>query len=124
MPTMQDYPGSISGLGRSPGEGNDNPFQYSCLGNPMDRGAWWAPVYGVSRVRHDSVTKPPPRKLYRLHSQLHNPNPPQIDMQPINYYNDLESQEAVTIFLRISFGRQNGEVSFISSPQLSKSLMI
>ena len=32
--------GSIPGLGRSPGEGNGNPFQYSCLGNPMDRGAW------------------------------------------------------------------------------------
>ena len=33
-------PGSISGLGRSPGEGNGNPFHYSCLGSPMDRGAW------------------------------------------------------------------------------------
>ena len=32
--------GSIPGLGRSPGEGNDNPLQYSCLGNPVDRGAW------------------------------------------------------------------------------------
>ena len=35
-------PGSIPGLGRSPGEGNNNPLQYSCLENPMDRGAWWA----------------------------------------------------------------------------------
>ena len=35
---------SISGLGRSPGEGNGNPLQYSCLKNPMDRGAWWATV--------------------------------------------------------------------------------
>ena len=34
--------GLISGLERSPGEGNGNPLQYSCLGNPMDRGAWWA----------------------------------------------------------------------------------
>ena len=50
---------SIPGLGRSPGEGNDNPLQYSCLENPMDRGAWWATVYGVIRVRHDLVTKPP-----------------------------------------------------------------
>ena len=39
--------GSIPGLGRSPGEGHDNPLQYSCLGNSMDRGAWWAIVYGV-----------------------------------------------------------------------------
>ena len=40
--------GSISGLGRSPGEGNGNSLQYSCLGNPMDRGAWWATVHGVA----------------------------------------------------------------------------
>ena len=41
--------GLIPGLGRSPGEGNDNPFQYSCWENSMDRGAWWATVYGVSK---------------------------------------------------------------------------
>ena len=39
--------GSIPGLGRSPGEGNGNPLQYSCLENPMDRGAWWATVHRV-----------------------------------------------------------------------------
>ena len=43
--------GSISGLGRSPGEGNGNPLQYSCLENPMDRGAWWAAVHGVAKSR-------------------------------------------------------------------------
>ena len=42
-------PGSIPGLGRSPGEGNGNPLQYSCLENPMDRGAWWATVHGVTK---------------------------------------------------------------------------
>jgi len=41
--------GSIPGLGRFPGEGNGNPLQYSCLGNPMDRGAWWAVVHGVAK---------------------------------------------------------------------------
>ena len=41
----------IPGLGRSPGEGNDNPLQYSCLGNPMDRGAWWGIVRGVAKSR-------------------------------------------------------------------------
>ena len=41
--------GSIPGLGRSLGEGHGNPFQYSCLENPMDRGAWWAIVYGVAK---------------------------------------------------------------------------
>ena len=40
---------STPGLGRSPGEGNGNPLQYSCLGNPMDRGAWWAVVPGVTK---------------------------------------------------------------------------
>ena len=41
--------GSISGSGRSPGGGNGNPLQYSCLENPMDRGAWWATVHGVAK---------------------------------------------------------------------------
>ena len=41
--------GSIPGSGRSPGGGNGNPLQYSCLENPMDRGAWWATVHGVSK---------------------------------------------------------------------------
>ena len=40
--------GSIPGSGRSPGGGHGNPFQYSCLENPMDRGAWWATVHGVA----------------------------------------------------------------------------
>ena len=44
--------GSIPGSRRSPGERNDNPLQYSCLENPMDRGAWWVPVHGVT-VRHN-----------------------------------------------------------------------
>ena len=42
-------PGSIPGWGRSPGEGKGNPLQYSCLGNPMDRGAWQASVPGVAK---------------------------------------------------------------------------
>ena len=43
--------GSVSGLGRSPGGGHDNLLQYSCLGNPMDRGAWWAKVHGLTKSR-------------------------------------------------------------------------
>ena len=50
-------PGSIPGLGRSHGKGNGNPLQCSCLGNPMKRGAQWATVHGVSKVRHDLVIK-------------------------------------------------------------------
>jgi len=42
-------PGSIPGMGRSPGEGNGNPLQYSCLENPTNRGAWWATVHGIAK---------------------------------------------------------------------------
>ena len=49
-------PGSIPGMGRSPGEGNGNPLQYSCLGSPVDRGAWQATVPRISRVGHDLMT--------------------------------------------------------------------
>ena len=48
--------GSMPGLGRSPGEGNVNPLQYSCLGNPMDREAWWATVHEVAKEL--DITKP------------------------------------------------------------------
>ena len=48
-PAMPGDPGSIPGLGRSPGEVNGNPLQYSCLGNPMDREAWWATVHLVTK---------------------------------------------------------------------------
>ena len=41
----------ISGSGRAPGVGNDNPLQCSCLGNPMNRGAWWAAVHGTAKSR-------------------------------------------------------------------------
>ena len=48
--------GSILGLGRSPGEGNGNPLQYSCLENPMDGGAWQAPIHG-SHKESDMIEK-------------------------------------------------------------------
>ena len=41
--------GLTSGLGRSPGKGNGNPFQYACLGNSINRGAWWATVHGLQK---------------------------------------------------------------------------
>ena len=61
LPAMQETQGSdlILGSGRSPGEGNGNPLLYSCLENPMDRGAWQATVHGVARARQDLATKPP-----------------------------------------------------------------
>ena len=49
LPANAKDTGSISGLRRSLGEGNGNPLQYSCLRNPMDRGAWWDTVHGVEK---------------------------------------------------------------------------
>ena len=58
LPVNAGDAGSIPELGRSPGGGNGNPLQYPGLGNPMDRGAWWATVHGGhKKVGHDSVTK-------------------------------------------------------------------
>ena len=62
LPTDAGDLGSIPGLGRSPGEGNGNPLQYSCLENPMDGGAWWATVHGVSKSQDTTE---------RLHFQTH-----------------------------------------------------
>ena len=62
LPAMQRDLGSVPGLGRAPGEGNGNSLQYSCLGNPMDRGTWWATVQGVEDFE---TTLPQP------HTMLH-----------------------------------------------------
>ena len=54
LPTNAGHADLMPGAGRSPGEGNGNPLQYSCLGNPMDRGGWQATVHGVAQnwTRH------------------------------------------------------------------------
>ena len=52
-------PGSIPWSERSPGEGDGNLLQYSCLENPMDRGIQWATIRGVASVGHNLATKPP-----------------------------------------------------------------
>ena len=51
LPANAGDEGSIPGSGGSPGEGNGNPLQYSCLENPMERGAWWATVHRVAMSR-------------------------------------------------------------------------
>ena len=57
LPEMQETQvQSVPGSGRSPGEGNGNPVQYSCLENPMDREAWQVIVHGAQSVGHDLVT--------------------------------------------------------------------
>ena len=48
-PANAEDVGLIPGSGRAPEEGNGNPLQYSFLGNPMDRGAWWATVHGMTK---------------------------------------------------------------------------
>ena len=58
LPAREEDVALIPGLGRSPGEGNGNLLQYSCLGNPMDRGVWWATVHRVAESD----------KTYELHS--------------------------------------------------------
>ena len=57
LPTNAGDVGSSPGLRRSPGEGNSSPLQYSCLGNPMDRGTWQLQSTGSQRVRHKLTTK-------------------------------------------------------------------
>jgi len=58
----------IPGSGRSSGEGNGTPLQYSCLENPMDRGAWWAIVHGVAKSWNDWMTKLSEKLLYNTGS--------------------------------------------------------
>ena len=66
LPVNAGDMGSISGLGRSPGEGNGNLLQYSCLGNPIDRGAWQATIHGVTRVGPNLVTNTYHKRLSDL----------------------------------------------------------
>ena len=70
-PTSAGDSGSIPGSGRTPAEGNSNPLQYSCLGNPMDRGAWWATVHGVEKrctqLSNFHFTSSHPSEFFRLY---------------------------------------------------------
>ena len=59
-------PGSIPGLAGSPGEGNGNPLQYSCLENSTDRGFWQAIVLRIIRVKHKLATKPPLLNVFAI----------------------------------------------------------
>ena len=66
LPANAEDWGSIPGLGRSPGEENGNPFQYSCLGNPMDRGAWRVTVHGVTK-ESDTTSQLNNNKIIYIH---------------------------------------------------------
>ena len=54
LPVNAGDMGLVPGSGKSPGEENDNPLQFSCLGNPMDKRAWWATVHGVAKESETS----------------------------------------------------------------------
>ena len=77
----------IPGLGRSFGEGHDNPLQYSCLENPMDRRAWWATVMGSQWVRHDWATNT--LLYFTLHPSLAHEAPLSIEFSRQEYWNGL-----------------------------------
>ena len=62
---------SIPGLGRSPGGGNGNPLQYSCLETPMDRGAWWATVRGVTESDMPEATEHACMHVYNARTDLY-----------------------------------------------------
>ena len=65
LPASAGDSGLIPGSGRSSEEGNGNPVQYSCLGNPMDRGTWRAKFMGLQRVGHDWLTKQQRQQLFK-----------------------------------------------------------
>ena len=65
----------IPGSGRSPGEGNDNLLQYYCLGNPMDRGAWWATGHGVTKGSDTTEQLNNNNRLNSVSPQCPYPNP-------------------------------------------------
>ena len=100
--------GSTPGSGRSPGEGNGNPLQYSCLENPMDRGAWRATVHGVTRNRHDLATKPPSLSFYygNRHHFKHSLSSPSFAL----YGNSMVKR--ICIFYEAPMRLANGRMGF------------
>ena len=67
--------GSVPKSGRPPREGITNALQYSCLENPVDRGAWCSTLHGIARAGHDLVTKPPPPCIFCLGQPYTNAQP-------------------------------------------------
>ena len=99
--------GSIPGSGRSPGEGTGNPPQYSCLENPMDRGAWQAIVHGFTRVRHDLATKPP---------GILNKNPTIISIHKGSYLNSIRVKETYLTESKVRSSRKDDGQPHILNP--------
>ena len=118
--------GSIPGLGRPPGEGNGNPLQRSCLGNPMNRGAWWATFRGVARVGHDLATLPPPNSAKKQNLQvgfwnwfIHSPsgseNPILAKQSPYGSWNAVE-MHLLKHWVQFSSVQSHSHVQLFATP--------
>ena len=96
--------GSIPGSGRSPGERNGNPLQYSCLENPMDGGAWWATVHGVtkSQTRLSNFTFTSPSSCLHLSAQG---NEFQRSYQPSSPTNGPDSKPRLDLTRTLCYAR-------------------
>ena len=69
LPEMREDPGSIPGLGRSPGEGNGYPLQYPCLENSVDRGTWWATVHETAKSWTQLSERKSIMSIYKIDNQ-------------------------------------------------------
>ena len=100
--------GLIPGSGRSTGEGNGNPLQYSCLENPMDRGAWRTTVRGVARVGHDLATKTTNHQKLVIITHVQEFNQSCLCNEASIKTQTMEFGELVTWWTRGSSGREVG----------------
>ena len=94
------FMGSFPGLGRSPGEGNGNPLQYSCLENSMERGAWWVIVHGVAEsdmIEHAS------HMYTHTHTHTHTHRGGQLGSDHISQYNKLNYRAGAWTMLELTF---------------------
>ena len=123
-------PGSIPGSGRSPGEGNSNPFQYSCLENSMDGGAWWATVHGVAKSQTQlsdfSFFLSFIHSFFLFHDVLKQLSSFQlifiISLRWSLYHSHESGCRQVFLFLQLQWGKGwlKRDQSFISAPSLKE----
>ena len=117
--------GLIPASGRSPGEGNGNPLQYSCLGNPMDRGAWWTTV---QRVGHDGTHSSHTSTTFRLEG-LENSPPRKVSsalrpfLQPLKMVLLYGALKNLLVLLSITCVWYTGSLS-MALPHLSLNILL
>ena len=94
------FVGSFPGLGRSPGEGNGNPLQYSCLENSMERGAWWVIVHGVAE---SDMTEHASHVYTHTHTHTYTHRGGQLGSDHISQYNKLNYRAGAWTMLELTF---------------------